>query len=195
MGDRPIALIGLMATGKSTVGRAVADALGRRFVDSDGAILERTGRTVRELWDDGGEAAYRPLERDVTVDALTERPVTVVGVPGGAALDPAVQAVLADAFVVWLRARPETLAARVRPDDHRPLLQPDPLAAFRNLAAARADAYAALADVTVDVDDASPEHLARVVTAAATAAAAAPVVHAGRAERPTDASIPPGGTP
>lgn len=163
---RPLALVGLMATGKSTVGRLLAGQLHREFVDTDVVIAARSGRSVRELWEAGGEAAYRPLERQVTLEALAAEPPVVIGVPGGAVLDPEVQAALRGAMVIWLRARPETLATRVRPGDHRPLLLPNPLAAFEKMAKDRSDLYRELAQVVLDVDDADPPELCRKIVAA-----------------------------
>src|SRR2546421_12942366 len=104
-----------MGSGKSTVGELVAARTGRRLVDADTAIESRTGSTVRELWESGGEAAYRQLESDVVVNAVGGEERVVVAAPGGAVLDPVVRAALADAFVVWLRAAPAVLAARGRP--------------------------------------------------------------------------------
>ena len=147
----PVVLIGLMGSGKSTVGRLVAEATGRELVDVDVAITARTGRTVRELWEEGGEAAYRSLESAEVLAAL-HRPDIVLAAPGGVILDPDVRAALGDAFVAWLRAGPATLASRVRTGDHRPLLGDDPEADFSTMEAERADLYASVADLTLEAD-------------------------------------------
>jgi shikimate kinase len=162
----PIALIGLMATGKSTVGRLVAEASGRTFVDTDDEILARTGRTVRELWEDGGEAAFRSLESEVTVTALQHDDV-VLAVPGGAVLDPAVQEALRrpDVLVAWLDAPPAVLATRVRVDDHRPLLDDDPEQVLARQLAARGALLEALATVRLDATR-PPEEVAMLVLGA-----------------------------
>ena len=68
-----IVLVGLMGSGKTTVGRLVAEATGRELVDVDVAITARTGKTVRQLWEEGGEAAYRSLERDEVLATLGRR--------------------------------------------------------------------------------------------------------------------------
>jgi shikimate kinase len=65
-----VALVGLMGSGKSAVGERIATPLGLPLVDVDDQIQARTGRSVRDLWEEGGEAAYRPLERSVVVGAL-----------------------------------------------------------------------------------------------------------------------------
>jgi shikimate kinase len=147
----PVVLVGLMGSGKSTVGRLVAEATGRELVDVDVAITARTGRTVRELWEEGGEAAYRSLERAEVLAAL-RRPDVVLAAPGGVILDPEVRDALGPAFVAWLRARPATLASRVRTGDHRPLLGDDPEGDFATMEAERADLYASVADLTLDTD-------------------------------------------
>lgn len=160
-----IAMVGLMATGKSTVGQAVADRLGRLLIDVDDVIEAQTGMTVRDLWERGGEAAYRPLERDAVVHTLAGEGPDVLAMPAGAILENLViEAIrMADVFVVWLRADPEVLAERAESGDHRPLLGDDPVATLAQMRADRADDYAAVADLTLQVADRSPEQLADAV--------------------------------
>ena len=146
-----LVLVGLMGTGKTTVGRCLADRLGWLFLDSDEMIEMRTGRTVREIWHEDGEAAFRRLESDVLRDALTHENA-VVAAAGGVVLDPSNRELLRDEHVVWLRADPETLVSRASTGDHRPLLDDDPDAALRRMAADRSALYAEVADVVVDVD-------------------------------------------
>ena len=168
VGPAHVALVGLMATGKSTVGALVAERMGRELVDVDDVIEALTAMTVRELWERGGEAAYRPLERDAVVHTLSEPGPDVLAVPAGAVLDHLVVEAFAasDTFVAWLRAHPETIAERAEAGGHRPLLGEDPLATLRVMAAERADAYAALADLTLDIEGRTPEELAEQVLAA-----------------------------
>jgi len=123
---KPVVLVGLMGSGKSTVGALVAQRTGRNFVDVDAVITARMSKTVRELWEEGGEAAYRHLESDVVLEVLRDDRSTVLAAPGGVVLDPVVRAALTDSLVVWLRTSPSTLAGRVRPGDHRPLLGDQP---------------------------------------------------------------------
>lgn len=155
-----LVLVGLMGAGKSTVGRIVADRLERPFVDSDATIEAQTGRTVRELWEEGGEAAYRALESGFVIDAVQNGGDVVVAAPGGAVLDERVRTALAAVDVVWLRADPATLAGRVEIGDHRPLLGDDPEPVLRDMAERRDTLYRQVADVIVDVDGLDPATVA-----------------------------------
>jgi shikimate kinase len=149
-----VVLVGMMGTGKTSVGRALADRLGRPFVDSDAVIEERTSRTVAQIFADEGESAFRALETEVLIDALEAQEPSVVAAAGGSVLDPANRARIADAgTVVWLRASPEVLAERVRGADHRPLLDHDPDGTLVRLSAERASLYRSVADLELDVDD------------------------------------------
>ena len=156
----------MMAVGKSTTGRALARHLGVRFVDTDELIEARTGRTPRQLWETGGEDAYRPLEREAVAEALRSADPIVLAVPGGVAVDEAMAAQVGAANVtsVYLRASLATLVRNVGPDArHRPLLGDDPPAALARLLGERAGRYEALADHVVDVDGRTPEEVTAAV--------------------------------
>ncbi|MCU1358424.1 MAG: shikimate kinase [Acidimicrobiales bacterium] len=162
-----VALIGLMATGKSTLGRALAQHLGWTFSDIDDVIVDATGHTVRELWEREGEEGYRPREAAAVLEALTTAEPVVVAVPAGAVLEAEVADALTDrsVLVIWLDATPATLAARVGSDDHRPLLGSDPLAVLTEMAADRRDRYQALADDVIEIDHMDMEALVQAGTA------------------------------
>lgn len=147
-----VALVGLMGAGKTTIGKLVAARTGRVLVDADVAIENQTGKTVRELWEDRGEAYYRQLESAVVLDAIAGDVPVIVATPGGAVLDPTVRTALKSAFVVWLRADPATLADRVKPGDHRPLLEDNPYEVLAAMAVDRAHLYEGVSDAVVDVD-------------------------------------------
>jgi len=167
-GARRVLLIGMMGAGKTTVGRLVAEALGCPYLDSDAEVERTTGRSVPELFATDGEAAFRAAESAVLADALGRPGPCVVSVAGGAVLDPDNRSLLRGAgVVVWLRARPATLAARVGAGAGRPLLGSDPAAALARLEAERRPFYAELADVVVDVDDLEAGEAAERVLAAA----------------------------
>ena len=157
---RTVVLAGLMGSGKSTVGALVAQRTGRTLIDVDAVITARMSKTVRELWEEGGEAAYRSLESDVVLEVLRDDAPTVLAAPGGVVLDPVVRAALADHLVVWLRTSPSTLAGRVRPGDHRPLLEDHPVEMFAAMAEMRSELYRQVASAIIDTDDRSPEAIA-----------------------------------
>jgi shikimate kinase len=160
---KPVVLVGLMGSGKSTVGELVARRTGRKFVDVDVVITARMSKTVRELWEEGGEAGYRHLESDVVLEVLRDDTPSVLAAPGGVVLDPVVRAALADSLVVWLRTSPSTLAGRVRPGDHRPLLGDQPAAAFAAMAEMRSELYRQVATAIIDTDGLAPEVIAEAV--------------------------------
>lgn len=158
-------LIGMMGSGKSTVGRIVADRTGRRFVDTDELVVAATGRSAAELFSQDGEEAFRVAESAAIRDALAGDPA-VVSVGGGAVLEPANRAELGRAgAVVWLRARLDTLAARVGSGHGRPLLAGDPVGALRRISQQRESLYAEMADVIVEVDGLTPTEVADAVVA------------------------------
>ena len=155
-----IALVGLMGAGKSTVGAELAARTGMALVDVDRIIEARTGRTVRQLWADGGEAAYRAMESEVVLEALRGDDDVVVAVPGGVVLDPVARAELTAVPVVWLRADPSVLGGRVSVGDHRPLLGTDPAADLAVMAAARHELYDAVSTFAIDTDGVEPAAIA-----------------------------------
>jgi shikimate kinase len=158
-----VVLVGLMGSGKSTVGALVAAATGWALIDADVTISSVTGKAVRELWERGGEGAYRQMESQVVLEALAGPVPCVIAAPGGVVLDPVVRAALVDAFVVWLRTDPATLAGRVRPGDHRPLLADRPFEVLSAMAEDRSHLYADVADVTIDTDHLDTESVAEAI--------------------------------
>ena len=161
-----ILLIGMMGAGKSTVGRLLSQRLGWPYLDSDDEITRRTGRSVPEIWQAHGEPTFRVEEAAVLRDAVHSRGPVVVAVAGGAVLAPGNRDLIkGGGLVVWLRARTETLVARVGAGDGRPLLGGDPATAMRTIYDARRPVYAELADVAVDVDGRTPEEIVEAVLA------------------------------
>lgn len=154
---RHIVLVGMMGTGKTTVGRLLAERLARTLWDSDELIESRTGRTVREIFETDGEAAFRDLEAKALVEALADDRPAVIAAAGGVVLQAQNRAALRSPTVVWLTGEPHILAGRVDAGDHRPLLGDDPEITLRLLLAQRGPLYAEVADVTVDTGDLSAE--------------------------------------
>jgi shikimate kinase len=168
--QRSIVLVGLMGTGKTTTGRLLGERLGLPYVDTDDLILERTGRTVRDIFREDGEAAFRVLETGVLVEALSAPTPVVLAAAGGVVLSEANRRTLreADALVAWLRADPTLLVRRVQGQEHRPLLDDDPAGTLAKMDRDRAPLYRDVADVVIDVDDLTPADVADRVLAAAT---------------------------
>jgi shikimate kinase len=142
----------MMGSGKTTVGQEVARRLDRDFLDSDDQVEVRTGRSVREIFETDGEAAFRAFEAAALAVALARLEPAVIAAAGGVVLDPANRRRLQEAgTVVWLRADPALLATRVGSSDHRPLLGHDPLEVLIRLDQERRALYREVADHTVDV--------------------------------------------
>jgi shikimate kinase len=148
-------LVGFMGAGKSTVGGALAKALGLPLVDSDvdlAAARQRTGRTVAAQ---EGVDELHLWEAEHLLVALRQPQPSVVTAAASVVDDDRCVEALGDAAVtvVWLRAAPATLAARISPlgDDHRRELGDDPEAALRR--------HGAVADIVVDVDDRTPDEV------------------------------------
>ena len=153
----------MMASGKTTIGRQVAQRLGWGYLDSDEQVEARTGRTVKQIFEEDGEAAFRKEERAALEAAIAEDRSLVVAVAGGAVLDPANRELLrrTGGTVAWLRADPATLYERIKRSGqgHRPLLQDDPEGTLHRLDAQRRPLYEELADVIVDVDGRSTDEI------------------------------------
>ena len=151
---RQVVLVGLMRSGRSTVGRLVAERTGRHLVDVDEAIAD----AHRQEGISSGTRAARLRTAISNQRSFSMRCTAVVlAAPGGVILDPAVRSALQSAPVAWLRAAPTTLADRVQPGDRRPLLGDHPFEALSAGAEARSELYPLMADVVVDTDDLTPE--------------------------------------
>ena len=121
MGGYTIWLVGMMGAGKSAVGRALAERRRIPFVDTDETVEREAGSRIAEIFEREGEAGFRRRER-AAIEAVAGRDA-VVALGGGAIAQPGVADLLREAGrVVYLRAKPETLAARVGDGRGRPLL-------------------------------------------------------------------------
>lgn len=145
-----IFLIGLMGAGKTTIGRQLAQALGKEFIDSDHEIEARTGVNIPLIFELEGERGFR--EREVAIiDELTARDNVVLATGGGAVLyEENRQHLKERGTVIYLQASVEQLLERTRKDKNRPLLQTaDPEARLQALLMEREPLYIDLADLVV----------------------------------------------
>ncbi len=156
-----ILLVGFMASGKSAVGREVAQLLGWRFVDLDDEIRRETGQEIPAIFERSGEAGFRAIEaRAARRFLLRDRTVLVPG--GGWAAQPGhMEELAADTLSVWLKVTAETAVARDRAQEgERPLLNvARPVERARRLLARR-ESYYRLARLTLDAEEYSVSALA-----------------------------------
>ena len=163
-----IILVGGMCSGKSTVGRLVAERLTWDFIDFDESIQHSQGRTIAQIFRDDGEPHFRALEAALTLE-LEEKFGVVLAPGGGWITQPeAVERLRRGSLFVWLRVSPETAWERHRQQStvERPLLAAaDPLEAMRAILVGREALYGQ-AEAIVDTDDRDPEAVAEAVVAA-----------------------------
>ena len=171
---RNIILVGFMASGKTSVGRALAERIGWTLVDADDVIVARAGKPIHRVFAEDGEPAFRELERQVIADLCAgKRQVIASG--GGAFVDPQNRdAMLSGGVVFYLSTSPAEILRRVRAEDAdgpiRPLLAPstgsgqgyDPEARIAELLEARAAAYAQ-AHHTVETDGLTAAGVAELI--------------------------------
>lgn len=161
--EKNLVLTGFMGTGKTTVGRILAERLGCDFVDTDAVIESRAG-PIHEIFERDGEAGFREMERTVARE-LAGRTGLVIATGGRMMLDPECAACLEPgADVICLTADPATIIERVGDTARRPLLDvPDAPARVRALLDKRAEGYGRFA--AVDTEGRSPDEVADAVTA------------------------------
>jgi shikimate kinase len=152
---RTITLVGLMGSGKSSVGKRLAQALDLPFRDADDEVETAAGRSIPEIFDQLGEPAFRDGERRV-IARLLEGPPIVLATGGGAFMNAETRELIKTRSVsVWLKADLPILAKRVARKESRPLLTgKDPMAVLTEQAAVRYPSYAQ-ADITVETGDTS----------------------------------------
>jgi shikimate kinase len=156
----PVFLVGFMAAGKSTVGRALAEKLNFQFVDLDDRIEARAQKTVREIFAEFGETHFRQLEREA-IQACVELKDTIVALGGGAYIAEENRRILrAIGKTVWLDCPLETCLSRIIADGSRPLAKsPEEM---RELLNKRLPAYS-LADIRVAVGVKNAEQIAEEI--------------------------------
>ena len=155
-----ITLTGFMGSGKTTVGKVLADFLGCPFMDLDDLIVKKAGKSIPEIFAQDGEPAFRQLEARLlrqTVEKYTENTV-VLALGGGAVTAPASASLLREKTVyIYLRATLETLLARLEGETAgRPLAD----ASLADRLAAREPLYEETAHVIIDTDGLTPDEVA-----------------------------------
>ena len=160
LAGRSLYLIGMMGCGKSSTGRPLAERLGYGFVDADAVIEQAAGCSIPDIFDRDGEAGFRSLESQV-LSAISQRHSLVVATGGGVVTQPENWGMLHSGIVIWLDVVPDQLLQRLNADSTvRPLLQTaDPEAALNALLNERRPLYAE-ADLTVVINDETPEAVA-----------------------------------
>lgn len=145
-------LVGMMGSGKSSAGRLAAEKLEVSFFDTDEVVAERMGCSVAQMWGELGEAAFRDLEKVAVASVAGKEAVVATG--GGAVLDRDSRDLMSDSGpVIWLRASPSVLAARVDSVSGRPLLaDTDTEDALSRHLVERDELYERLATHRIDTD-------------------------------------------
>jgi shikimate kinase len=159
-------LVGMVGAGKTTVGKALSERTGWLYLDNDELVQRLTGREPAEIWETDGEDVLHVAEVQALDLAFGLEPPVIVGVAGAVVDDPAAREALREGgHVVWLRARPETLLARIGSGEGR---RKDATNSdwIRARLREREPLYAAVASQIVDVDDLEPAAIADLILAA-----------------------------
>ncbi len=163
--DRTVVLVGMMGSGKTAIGRALAARLNVQFLDSDAALEEAAACSIAEIFERDGEAFFRDREAEV-IHRLITGPACILSTGGGAFLaDNTRETIEKSAISVWLDVDIETLWSRVKNKDTRPLLKTsNPRATLEELFAKRVPVYQqAAVQVPVDPDASIEETTDRVL--------------------------------
>lgn len=145
-----IVLIGAPGAGKSTVGKRLARRLGLRFVDVDHRIEEVVGKPIAEIFADEGEAHFRALEEEATLELLESHDVVALG--GGAVMNEAIREALHGHEVIWLKVSIGQASRRVGLNTVRPLLLGNVRGRLIELLRERTPVYEAVATQVVETD-------------------------------------------
>lgn len=163
---RGLVLVGCRGTGKSTVGRLLAERTGRPFVEVDEAIVARAGKTIRAIFEQDGEPAFRDIEETVVRDLTENHAGAVLGTGGGTILRESNRRMLRSfGLVAWLRADVAELARRLEADaatrETRPsLTNKGAVEEIAEVMAFRTPFYEEIAHVVIDAQGVDPAEVA-----------------------------------
>jgi shikimate kinase len=158
-----IIFIGMMGTGKTTIGKALSQQIGWKWTDTDEEIVKRTGKTIPDLFLQNGEQAFRDLETSVLSDLLLSRN-RIITTGGGIVLKQLNRQMMRQGgWVVGLKAPVEVLIERVKNDQNRPLLQGNLEERMNTLYNERAPLYD-FADLMIDTSESSIEAIVHTIT-------------------------------
>ena len=153
MADGPcrVLLVGMMGSGKSTIGRLLSAATGWPYIDNDELVRQAHGATARQILAERGEAQMRAAESEALARGVGAAAPTLIGVAAGTILEPADRERLrAGGIVVWLRADAAAIESRAMGADHRPWLDTGGESWIRETVSERDPLYASVADIVVD---------------------------------------------
>jgi shikimate kinase len=167
---RHVVLLGLMGAGKTSVGRIVAERLGRQLIDGDERLSDRTGgRTAADVAAEEGIDALHALETDIALAALSSSDPAVIGPAASVCESAVVRDHLVDHTVVWLTGPIELLASKAAEKDHRPLVHHgDAASVLQRQLAVREPLVLALDPLVVDVSAVDDHAAAELIVAYAT---------------------------
>src|SRR5262245_38273588 len=167
MGVRHVVVLGLMGSGKSSIGRPLGARLGIPYLDNDDVLTERAGLTAREIAEARGTGALHAEEAAAFEQMLAEPEPAVLGGAASVVADPAIRAQLRDQFVVWLDTDLDFLAQRVGAKPHRPSLGGDVRTALQEQWDERAPFFREVASLTLhperEDDEQSIEEILRAL--------------------------------
>jgi shikimate kinase len=164
-----IVLVGLMGSGKTTVGKRVARLLNCEFVDLDDVVSKSHGASVREIFSQYGEEVFRDYESAALASTLTDRNSSLVlATGGGAVIRQSNRKIITESadHVVWLDARVDDLVNRTQSNSGRPLLDGDPRAVLSGLMDARRAWYESVATMKVETQNHTAAQVAEMIVAA-----------------------------
>jgi len=152
-----IALIGFMGVGKTAVGKALADKLGKEFVELDSQIEQKAGKSITQIFEQDGEIAFRELEIE-SVKQVSEKKNTVIACGGGVVLNKInIDRLRENARIVYLVASPQIILKRIlKGGEKRPLVNvSDKAVTIRELLKFRKPFYERAADITINTSNLS----------------------------------------